>query len=92
MLFNIVAEARSALLRKATSCEFFNGFHIGQNKIEVSHIQFADDLILFCGAVETQIKNVVRILKGFELAARIKLSLQKSKLIGINVENLKIES
>ncbi|KAL4282916.1 hypothetical protein GQ457_16G008630 [Hibiscus cannabinus] len=92
MLFNIVAEALSALLRKATSCGFFSGFHIGQNKIEVSHIQFVDDLILFCRAVETQIKNVVRILKDFELAAGLKLNLPKSKLFGVNVDDLKIES
>ncbi|KAL4384774.1 hypothetical protein GQ457_15G024410 [Hibiscus cannabinus] len=92
MLFNIVAEALSALLRKTTSCGFFSGFHIGQNKIEVSHIQFADDLILFFGAAETQIKNVVRILKGFELAAGLKLNLHKSKLFGVNVDDLKIES
>ncbi|KAL4291067.1 hypothetical protein GQ457_14G002890 [Hibiscus cannabinus] len=59
MLFNLVAEALSAILKKATSYGFFfPGFHIGQKAVEVSHLQFADDLIVFCGAEENQIKNV----------------------------------
>ncbi|KAL4362471.1 hypothetical protein GQ457_04G016460 [Hibiscus cannabinus] len=42
------------------------------------------------GASETQIRNVVRILKGFELVA-LKLNLNKSKMIGINVGDPKTE-
>ncbi|KAL4347436.1 hypothetical protein GQ457_17G003840 [Hibiscus cannabinus] len=91
MLFNIVAEALSVLLNKATSRGLFNGIKIGQNAFEVSHIQFADDLILFCGAGESQIRNVVRILRGFELAAGLKLNLKKTKLIGINIDKDKID-
>ncbi|KAL4383150.1 hypothetical protein GQ457_15G021490 [Hibiscus cannabinus] len=90
MLFNIVDEALSALLRNATARGLFTRLFIGQSRVEVSHIQFADDLILFCGADETQIKNVVRLLKGFELAAGLKLNLKKSKLLGINVEDQQI--
>ncbi|KAK8609639.1 hypothetical protein V6N13_062083 [Hibiscus sabdariffa] len=87
MLFNLVAEALSALLKKATQRRFFNGFFIGQEALKVSHIQFVDDLIMFCGTTETQIKNVIRILKGFELAIGLKLNRKKSKLIRVNVED-----
>ncbi|KAL4273570.1 hypothetical protein GQ457_13G017910 [Hibiscus cannabinus] len=51
LLFNLVAEALSALLRKASSLGFFSGFSISQSAIGISHLQFADDLIIFCGAV-----------------------------------------
>ncbi|KAL4348735.1 hypothetical protein GQ457_17G000410 [Hibiscus cannabinus] len=77
LLFNIVAEALSALLKKATTYGFFKGFLVGRDGFEVSHLQFTDELILFCGASESQIKNVVRILRGFEVAAGLKLNLKK---------------
>ncbi|KAL4312751.1 hypothetical protein GQ457_01G025880 [Hibiscus cannabinus] len=86
MLFNLVAEALSALLRKATVLGFFNGFSIGQPALEVSHLQFADDLIIFCGPSKTQIINIVRIFKGFEIAGGLKLNLSKTSLMGINVD------
>ncbi|KAL4362975.1 hypothetical protein GQ457_04G017100 [Hibiscus cannabinus] len=56
MLFNIVTEALSALIKKATTREFFNGFHV-----------------------------------GFELVVGLKLDLQKSKLLRVNVEDQQID-
>ncbi|KAK8621909.1 hypothetical protein V6N13_097537 [Hibiscus sabdariffa] len=58
ILFNLVAKPLSALLKKATTLGFFGGFLIDLPTIEVSHIQFTDNLIIFCGAVDSQIKNV----------------------------------
>ncbi|KAK8683317.1 hypothetical protein V6N13_039381 [Hibiscus sabdariffa] len=37
--------------------------------------------------IETQIRNVIRILKGFKVVSGLKLNLFKSKIIGINVED-----
>ncbi|KAL4348043.1 hypothetical protein GQ457_17G001830 [Hibiscus cannabinus] len=89
LLFNLVVEALSALLKKASVRGLFIGFFIGQS--EVSHIQFADDISIFCGAAESQIKNVVRLLKGFELATGLKLNMQNSKFIEVNVTDEKLE-
>ncbi|GMI67616.1 hypothetical protein HRI_000430900 [Hibiscus trionum] len=90
-LFNVVAEALSSFLSKAISKGLFNRFRIGTEALELSHLQFADDLIIFCGNSEAQVRNVVRLLKGFELASGLKINLEKSKLIGINVDSEKIE-
>ncbi|KAL4282105.1 hypothetical protein GQ457_03G003350 [Hibiscus cannabinus] len=92
MLFNLVAEALSVFIRSANKMSLFNGVRLGPSVPEITHLQFADDLIIFCGASETQIKNVVRLLKGFEIASGLKLNLLKSKLIGVNVENNVIDS
>ncbi|GMJ09510.1 hypothetical protein HRI_004620200 [Hibiscus trionum] len=90
-LFNVVAEALSSLLNKVVLKGLFSGFRVGAKGLELSHLQFADDLIIFCGDSEVQIKNVVRILKGFELASGLQINLNKSKLLGINVENTQID-
>ncbi|KAL4318179.1 hypothetical protein GQ457_18G008490 [Hibiscus cannabinus] len=54
LLFNIIAEVLSALLRQAKSLGLFSGFHFGNSSEGISHLQFADDLITFCGANETE--------------------------------------
>ncbi|KAE8716021.1 RING finger protein [Hibiscus syriacus] len=46
---------------------------------------FADDLIIFCRASVTQIKNVRRVLRIFSVLTGLHLNLSKSKLFGINV-------
>ncbi|KAL4368125.1 hypothetical protein GQ457_05G003460 [Hibiscus cannabinus] len=57
-----------------------------QHKIH-HKVEFADDLLLFCDDSLSQLKNVIRILRGFEIASGLKLNLEKSRLLGINVEN-----
>ncbi|KAK8681722.1 hypothetical protein V6N13_054124 [Hibiscus sabdariffa] len=59
------------------SNEFFSSFHVGSAQLEISHIQFTDDLIIFSGANETEIRNVIRLLWGFELALSLKVNLRK---------------
>ncbi|GMJ10131.1 hypothetical protein HRI_004682300 [Hibiscus trionum] len=86
LLFNCVAEALSCALTNANMKGFFQGICIGKEDCKISHIQYADDLIVFCGAGETQIRNINRVLKGFEIAAGLKINRRKSKLMGINVD------
>ncbi|GMI63974.1 hypothetical protein HRI_000066700 [Hibiscus trionum] len=91
LLFNVVAEGLSSLLNKAVSSGYFTRVRIGDNDMLISHLQFADDLIVFRGESETEIKNLVRILRGFEIASGLKLNLKKSKIIGINVDHSVVE-
>ncbi|KAL4367675.1 hypothetical protein GQ457_05G016460 [Hibiscus cannabinus] len=91
LLFNIIGEALSALIHKANAKGYFKGLKVGQTEMEITRIQFVDDLMFFCEADEMQIKNIIRILKGFELAAGLKLNLSKTKLIGINVDEQRID-
>ncbi|GMI89291.1 hypothetical protein HRI_002598400 [Hibiscus trionum] len=91
LLFNLVAEVLSSLFREAVAKGFLCGFKCQDSSIEISHLQFADDLLVFCGKSETQIRNCIRILRGFELVSGLSLNLRKSKLIGLNVEQSKVD-
>ena len=46
-LFNIVVEGLSALLYKAVSLDLIKGESFGKNEVHVSHLQFANDTVVF---------------------------------------------
>ncbi|KAL4302917.1 hypothetical protein GQ457_10G009840 [Hibiscus cannabinus] len=87
LLFNFVGEALNLMLNKAVRLSLFSGFRMGRSEgaVDISHIQFADDLLIFCGGQERQVRNVKRVLRVFELASGLKLNLKKSKVFGINL-------
>ncbi|KAE8705601.1 hypothetical protein F3Y22_tig00110419pilonHSYRG00004 [Hibiscus syriacus] len=60
LLFNIIGEMLHLMISRAVDRGLFQGFVIGksENSARLSHLQFADDLIIFCQASLTQIKNV----------------------------------
>nr|XP_025681149.1 uncharacterized protein LOC112782780 [Arachis hypogaea] len=59
---------------------------VGRDSIELSHLHFADDTILFCPPVEEIIKNYKRLLRCFELMSGFRINFDKSSLIPINCE------
>ncbi|KAE8672120.1 ADP-ribosylation factor-like protein 8B [Hibiscus syriacus] len=85
-LFNIVGEALSGLIRKAVDIGLCDRVTVGEGRVDMSHIQFADDLLIFSDANGMGIQNLNRILKFFEVAAGLKLNKMKTKIFGINVD------
>lgn len=49
-LFNMVAEGLNILLTRARELNLFKGAVLKGNEISVSHLQFADDSLIFCKA------------------------------------------
>ncbi|XP_039066044.1 uncharacterized protein LOC120211616 [Hibiscus syriacus] len=92
MLFNIVGELLNLLLHRVVSEGLFSGMVISMEKgtFKLSHLQFADDLIIFCGASEKQVMNVKRVLRVFEVISGLQLNLKKSKLFGVNMNEEEI--
>ncbi|XP_057746330.1 uncharacterized protein LOC130965578 [Arachis stenosperma] len=59
---------------------------VGREHVELSHLQFADDTVLFCPPEEETIKNYKRILRCFELMSGLSINYDKSSLIPINCD------
>ncbi|KAL4386453.1 hypothetical protein GQ457_09G021090 [Hibiscus cannabinus] len=93
MLFNIVGECLNLLLSKAVRASLFSGFVIGRgsNSMEITHLQFADDLIIFCDASLDQVRNIKRVLRVFELASGLQLNLKKVVFLELTFLMLSLE-
>ena len=56
----------------------------------ISHLQFADDTLIFCETNEDQVKNVKAILICYEAVSGLKINFFKIELIGIRVDDPKM--
>ncbi|KAE8704873.1 hypothetical protein F3Y22_tig00110435pilonHSYRG00103 [Hibiscus syriacus] len=88
MLFNLATELLHLLLTKAVDMGLFSGFDLGlqDRAFKLSHLQFADDLIIFSKGSIRELRNIRRVLLIYELLVGLKLNLGKSRIFGINVE------
>lgn len=62
-LLNIVAKGLNILLSRALHMGLIKGVKVGSNGVLISHLQFANDSILFCEAEENEVVNLKRILR-----------------------------
>jgi hypothetical protein len=53
------------------------------NRVNVSHLLFANDTLVFCGANESQIRHLGALLICFEAVAGLKANLSKSALVPV---------
>ncbi|XP_071700547.1 uncharacterized protein [Rutidosis leptorrhynchoides] len=91
-LFIIVAEGLNVLAKKAVCNKKFLGVEIGSEKVPISHLQYADDMIFFGEWSITNLQNLFKLLKCFELTSGLKVNYQKSNLFGISVEKSEIKN
>ena len=82
----MVAEVLNRLLLKAVEREFIEGLQIGSKLVNTSHLQFADDTILFYPARYENIVNYRRILDCFSVMFGLQINYDKSALVPIHCE------
>ncbi|GKU86994.1 hypothetical protein SLEP1_g1457 [Rubroshorea leprosula] len=86
-LFLLVAEGFNGIISSTINHGLFEGIDIGNGGMKVSHLQFADDSILFGKAVERNIWAAKSIMRIFELVSGLKINFVKSQLFGLNVSD-----
>ncbi|XP_071727348.1 uncharacterized protein [Rutidosis leptorrhynchoides] len=85
-LFILAAEGLNVLTKMAVQNNVFKGVEVGQNKVPISHLQYADDMIFFGQWNENNLCNLMKLLKCFELSSGLKVNYHKSILYGVCVE------
>jgi hypothetical protein len=86
LLFVIVMEALSRMMAVTESRGLVDGFSVGSRNnagMVVSHLLFADDTLIFCGANEEHIRNLRCLFLCFESVSGLKINLSKSEIIPI---------
>lgn len=90
--FNIAAEALYILLGRARDKNLFKAVQMGENGVFLSHLQYADDTIIFCNNDLEEICIIKRILRCFQLMSRLKINFSKSSLCGVKVQVQDVKS
>jgi hypothetical protein len=92
LLFLLVMEVLSRMLKKVESEGLIRGFSVGNNGsngLRISHLLYANDTILFCDADMSQLLYVRMVLNFFEAATSLRVNMSKSEMVPVGkVQNL----
>nr|XP_029146996.1 uncharacterized protein LOC114924945 [Arachis hypogaea] len=91
-LFVLCMERLACFISKQVDEGIWDGVAVSRGGPRVSHLMFADDLLLFCKAKKNQVQNVVHTLELFCKASGMKVNIEKSKAIcSRNISNRRKE-
>ena len=85
-LFVMGMEVLSVLIRRAVEGGFISGCSIWRGRrqtINISHLLFADDIVVFCEAKKEHIMHLSWILFWFEAASGLRINLAKSEILPV---------
>ncbi|XP_026384636.1 uncharacterized protein LOC113280196 [Papaver somniferum] len=85
-LFLLVGEALSYMIKQAQEQGLISGFQVAANGTSVSHMQFADDTLIFLDADMDQIKNLRLLILSFEQLTGLKINFAKSAIYGVGYD------
>lgn len=83
LLIVLVIEAFNKMIGHAEGPQ---GFEVGTERgtiLTISHLFFADDTLVFCGADQDQLRHLRMTLLCFESVSGLKIKLSKSELIPV---------
>lgn len=80
LLFVITMEALSRMLNETSSMEGFK-FHPGCKNLGLTHLMFADDLMMFSKADVTSIRMLLATMNQFHNIAGLKSNKAKSQMV-----------
>ena len=95
LLFLLIMEVLSCIMKKTEKGGFIQGFHVGpiySTGICVSHLLFLDDTILFCDASREQILSIRLVLTCFQAFTGLNVNVGKSEIAPVgevrNIQSL----
>ena len=92
-LFVLGMEALSCLINRAVRGGFLTGCRLGGrggSGIQVSHLLFADDTLVFCEDSQYQMAIPSWLLMWFEAISSLSINLNKSEILLVRVENVEV--
>lgn len=87
LLFNLVGEVFSNFIQRASKLGLFHGIKLPNVNSRLTHLQFADDVLLFVDGNEDAIRGVKKVLQCFQLLTGMKVNFNKSTLHGYSQDD-----
>ncbi|XP_026411199.1 uncharacterized protein LOC113306484 [Papaver somniferum] len=85
-LFLLVGEDLTFMIKRAQEQGIISGFQVKSDGLNISHLQFSDDTLIFLDADVDQVRNLRAILISFELLTGLKINFAKSQIFGVGFE------
>lgn len=93
-LFIIAAEGLNWSFKKAINCNQGtpSGISMRNEGPIITHLQFADDTLIFCKASLEEVQVIKRLLEKFEEISELRINFHKCILCGVGIvdENLQV--
>ncbi|GKD16537.1 putative RNA-directed DNA polymerase, eukaryota, reverse transcriptase zinc-binding domain protein [Tanacetum coccineum] len=86
-LFIIIMEGLHVALSNSVRNGLIRDINIGSSNINLSHLFFADDVVITTDWCNHNLENIIRIFKVFYLALGLKINIHKSSIYGIGVSS-----
>ena len=86
LLFLLIMEVLSRMLKKTEDCDMLCGFLVGPSNsigVRISHLLFANDTILFCDASRDQLLSIRLALTCFQAFIGLKVNAGKSEIVPV---------
>ncbi|GKB75217.1 RNA-directed DNA polymerase, eukaryota, partial [Tanacetum coccineum] len=83
-LFILVMESLHLSVCRAVNDGIFKGLQL-QDHMTLSHLFYADDVVFVGEWSDSNLANLIKILKCFHLASGLKINIQKSQVMGVGV-------
>ncbi|GKA53823.1 putative RNA-directed DNA polymerase, eukaryota, reverse transcriptase zinc-binding domain protein [Tanacetum coccineum] len=90
-LYHVHAEGLNVTLKDVVRTSLYKRVKIGTSDIPISHLQYADDTLIFGEWKESNARNLIRIMECVKQASCLKINSNKTKLYGIEVHNEEVE-
>jgi len=80
-LFVLMTEVVNKVLSKAAAAGLFQGVKVGSRVLPLTHLQFADDTLIFCEPRLEFLKNMQNVLYSYQSFSGLTVNYAKSGLI-----------
>ncbi|GKA57735.1 RNA-directed DNA polymerase, eukaryota [Tanacetum coccineum] len=89
LLFLLVMESLHLSVQRVVDAGLFRGITICHS-LQLSHLFYADDAVFMGQWSESNINVIVKVLDCFYRASGLRINMNKSKLMGLSVDNDKV--
>lgn len=85
-LFVLTMNVLSLMLNKAAEERMFN-YHLGCEDLWLTHLSFADDLLIFLDGSMESLEGIFKVLKRFEQLSGLAVNISKTSLFCSGIED-----